>query len=201
MRYLVVALAYAVGQLPTGAFLARRAGIDVRRSGSGNIGATNVARTAGLRLGFLTLVGDTLKGALPVALGRAIDPVGATAAAAGLAAVLGHTFPIVFRFAGGKGVATALGALLALCPLAAAVPLATFAGVVLAYRYVSLASVAAALVAPLAVALLGYPRPVLGVVVTIAVVILVRHRDNLARLYAGIEPRFRLHKKQAPPTE
>jgi glycerol-3-phosphate acyltransferase PlsY len=198
MTLILMVAAYLCGSIPFGVLLGRRAGVDIRRSGSGNIGATNVARTAGARLGVLTLMADVLKGAGPVLVGRALGVGPGVLAATGLAAFVGHLFPFGLRFAGGKGVATALGVLIALCPAAAAAAAAVFAAVFAAFRYVSVASLAAALASPLASAGLGCPRPFVTIAVAMAVLIAWRHRDNLRRLLAGTEPRFALPKKQAP---
>ena len=155
MAAALVVLGYLAGCVPSGLLLGRRAGIDVRRSGSGNIGATNVARSAGAVLGLATLVADAAKGALPVLLARALDGRPAVATAAGVAAFLGHVFPVTLRFAGGKGVATALGVLLVISPLAVVCALGVFVVAFLLARYVSLASVLAAIVVPIATSALG----------------------------------------------
>lgn len=197
MLLFAIAFGYLCGSIPFGLLLARRAGVDVRRVGSGNIGATNVARSTSTRLGLATLALDAAKGALPVALARwlANDQV---AACAGLAAFLGHVFPVSLRFAGGKGVATALGVLATLSPAVAAVALLVFVAVFAVSRFVSAASIAAALGAAAAAALLGYPGAIVATIVVMTVVVVVRHRQNLARLRAGTEPRFVLKKQAAP---
>jgi glycerol-3-phosphate acyltransferase PlsY len=193
----LLALAYLCGSIPSGVLLARRAGVDVRRAGSGNIGAANVARTAGLGLGLLTLLFDSAKGALPVLVGHAMAATPALQAGAGLAAFAGHIFPPTLRFAGGKGVATAFGVLLALHPGSAGIGAAVFAVTFWWTRYVSVASVLGALAVPIAMAALGGPFAA-GVVATVmAGAILLRHRDNFRRLRSGTEPRFRMHKEQA----
>ena len=194
MQLLLVVVGYLCGSVPFGVLLARRAGVDPRIAGSGNIGAANMARTAGVGLGVMTLVADALKGALPALLARALTDPPALAAAVGVAAFLGHLFPVTLGFAGGKGVATALGVLLTLAPLAAAAA-AVFVLVVGLTRYVSLASVLAALAAPLLVVLLAYPAPVLAASLVMTAFIALRHRDNFRRLRAGTEPRLTLHKK------
>jgi glycerol-3-phosphate acyltransferase PlsY len=202
MALLLVVLGYACGTIPTGVFLARRAGVDVRRSGSENVGAANVARTAGLALGLLTLAGDAAKGAAPPLLTLSLGGSPALAATAGLAAVLGHVFPVTSGLAGGKGVATTFGVLLVVAPWAAGAAAAIFVAVVAATRYVSLGSIAAAVAALPTAAMAGYPRPILTVTAAMAVLILVRHADNLRRLAAGTEPRFgprTMRKKQATP--
>jgi len=195
---LLVLVGYLCGSIPSGLLLARRVGVDVRRTGSGNIGAANVARSAGVGLGLATLAADATKGAVPVLLARWLSGDPAVAAAAGVAAFLGHVFPVTLRFAGGKGVATALGVLAALAPLALLGAVTVFLLVFGACRYVSVASVVAAVAAPLAVAALGRPPAVVAAAIAMSVVIVLRHRENFARLRAGTEPRFGLHKRQAP---
>lgn len=187
---LLVLGAYLIGGIPSGAWLARLAGIDVQRVGSGNIGATNVARTAGTRLGLLTLAADIIKGALPVGVSLACTSDLSVASVTGGAAVSGHLFPPLLRFRGGKGVATAAGVFLALAPLAMLVAIVVFATAVATSRYISLGSMLAALTLPMAAGLLDYPSPVVGLATLVAGAILVRHRDNLDRLRHGREPKF-----------
>lgn len=190
----LLALGYLCGSIPSGLLLAQRAGVDVRRAGSGNIGAANVARTAGLSLGLLTLLIDSAKGALPVLVARAANASSTLQAGAGLAAFAGHVFPVTLRFAGGKGVATALGVLLALCPAGTGLAAAVFGLALWLTRYVSLASILGALSAPVAIGWLGGSTPTIAVAAAMATVILVRHRDNVRRLRTGTEPPFRMHK-------
>lgn len=188
---LVTGFAYLVGSIPTGVLLGRVAGIDVRAAGSGNIGATNVARTAGHALGLLTLVGDALKGFLPVLLARSFDQGGgAITAAAAVAALCGHVFSIFLGFRGGKGVATGFGILLGLAPAIAPIPLGIFVVTVALSRIVSLGSVLASLSAPPAILLFGYPPAASVAAALIAALILLRHQENVSRLLAGTEPRF-----------
>jgi len=194
----LVVFGYLCGAIPSGVLLARTAGIDVRRAGSGNIGATNVARTAGLRLGLLTLIADAAKGILPVVAARLVAGGGATPAATGIAAFLGHLFPPTLGFAGGKGVATALGVSLALYPLATLPAIVAFAATLALSGWVSLGSMIAASLTPVAVLGLGYPRPMLWASIVMAVLIVIRHRDNVARMIWGHEPKVLL-KKQATP--
>lgn len=196
--FLVSALiGYACGSIPVGVLLARSAGVDPRQAGSGNIGATNVARTAGRGLGLATLAGDALKGIVPVLIAGRLWHDASVAATAGLAAFLGHVFPFTLGFAGGKGVATALGVLAMLCPLALLSAFGMFVAVFARWRYVSLASVVAAASAPLAIAALGCSRASLVAGLAMTVVVIARHADNLRRLRAGTEPTFGLLKKQA----
>lgn len=181
---------YLCGSLPTGVIVGRLAGVDVRATGSGNVGATNVARTAGRYAGLVTLLVDIAKGALPVWAARWTGESATIVALAGLAAFLGHLLPIFSRFRGGKGVATAAGAYIVLAPAALVVSLVAFALVVGSTRIVSLASLVAVTALPLTVALLGRRDPVLIVALVIALCVWIAHRDNVRRLIAGTEPRF-----------
>jgi glycerol-3-phosphate acyltransferase PlsY len=188
---LLLAGAYLLGSIPTGLLLGKAYGIDVRKEGSGNIGATNLYRTVGRKVGVMTLVGDCLKGVLPVLAVKYTTLPPEYAAWVGLAAFCGHVFSVFLRFRGGKGVATALGVFLALSPLAVAAALGVFIVLMLVWRYVSLGSVAAAAVMPLAVWLLGGGRSLIVVTTLIAVVVIIRHIENIKRLVSGTENRFK----------
>jgi glycerol-3-phosphate acyltransferase PlsY len=187
-----VVAGYLLGSVPFGVLVARRmAGLDVRQVGSGNIGATNVARAAGKGAGVLTLLLDAAKGALPVFAARWLGLAPAWVAAVGLAAFLGHLFPVWLRFRGGKGVATALGLLLALEPWAALAGLAGFAAMLALTRMVSVGSmVGAVLGAATVLAVEGVRSPYAWASAAMAGAILVRHRGNLARLARGEERRI-----------
>jgi glycerol-3-phosphate acyltransferase PlsY len=175
------ALAFAAGAIPFGVLLARRRGVDIRTTGSGNIGATNVARVVGLGLGLVVLVLDAAKGAAPVLVVRWLDLGPWTAAAAGLGAVLGHCFSPWLGFRGGKGVATALGVFLALDPLAAGAAVATFAVFAAITRIPAVGSLAGtAALAALCIA--RAPLPTAALAIAVGLLILVRHRSNLAHL-------------------
>ncbi|MFQ5667230.1 MAG: glycerol-3-phosphate 1-O-acyltransferase PlsY [Candidatus Binatia bacterium] len=189
---LLMVAAYFCGSLPIGVWAGRWAGIDVTRAGSGNIGATNVARTAGRWPAIVTLLGDTAKGALPALVGRCIGPDPWLAALVGLAAVFGHVFSVFLRLSGGKGVATAFGVFLVLTPAAALLSATVFAVTAAATRYASLASMLAATALPLAVAALRYPGPLEAAALAATALILVRHRVNLTRLRRGVEPKFHI---------
>lgn len=184
----IVSIAYIVGTIPFGLWFARWTGApDPRTKGSGNIGCTNVLRVAGRRAAVLTLVMDALKGAVPVwtAWGFALGT--GWVHAAGIAAVVGHVFPVWSGFRGGKGVATGIGALSVLSPITAAVVIAVWAGMLALFRYVSLASVTSAAALP-AIAVLtgaGWAFPSIA-----AVLIIMRHRDNLLRLRQGTESKW-----------
>ena len=193
-------LAYLLGSIPFGYVLVRFArNEDIRKTGSGNIGATNVARSGAKGLAVATLVLDALKGYVAVALARTLVlhygnyPSGYDlVAVAGLFAVVGHVFPLWLGFRGGKGVATALGVFFALTPVAALLLIAIFAAVVAFTRIVSLASLVAAACYPV-LALLGdgKHRPLVDVVyVAIPLLVILKHGGNIARLRAGTEPKF-----------
>ncbi len=190
MDLLIIFLAYLCGSISTGMILAGRAGVDIRRSGSGNIGATNVARTAGRTAGIITLLGDIGKGFLPVVVARFWGFSEITLAGVALAAFLGHLYPVFLKFSGGKGVATALGVLGGLAPQAMVVPFAFFLITFVWSRMVSLASMVAAVVAPVTIFLWSYPRTYVLSGLLISLLILVRHRENIQRLLQGKEEKF-----------
>ena len=188
---IVIGASYLIGSIPTGLPLGKAYGIDVRNEGSGNIGATNLYRTVGRKVGIITLIGDCLKGLLPVLLVKfsALPPE--FAAWVGLAAFCGHVFSLFLKFKGGKGVATALGVFLALSPQAVAVAIGLFAVVMFLRRYVSLGSICAAAAMPPAVFFLGGNNNVTAVTVAIAVIVIIRHRENIKRLLSGTENKFK----------
>ncbi len=195
--------AYLLGSIPFGLLLAKLfGGGDVRRVGSGNIGATNVARVVGPLAGILTLGFDTAKGTAAVWLaGRVTNQSAAWMMIAAFAVLLGHCFPVWLKFKGGKGVATALGVFLALSPLAAVSALLLFILFVAYWRFVSLGSVAAAAAMPLLIYFLWAPRhapPMVVNVGTLAIALLViyKHDGNLQRLVEGTEPQFSFGKKK-----
>jgi glycerol-3-phosphate acyltransferase PlsY len=195
--------AYLLGSIPFGLLLAKLfGGGDVRKAGSGNIGATNVARVVGPLAGILTLILDTAKGAAGVWLaGRVTNESATWMMIAAFVVLLGHCFPVWLKFKGGKGVATALGVFLALCPLAAVSALLLFVICVAYWRYVSLGSVAAAAAMPLLVYFLWAPRhapPIIidGGTLAIALLVIYKHDGNLQRLVEGTEPRFSFSKKK-----
>lgn len=201
----ILAVAYLLGSIPFGYVLVWMfKHEDVRKTGSGNIGATNVARSGGKGLGLLTLLLDTLKGAVAVLLTLHFAPRihGAPsdlAVAAGVAAVVGHIFTVWLGFKGGKGIATALGVFLALVPMVALSSLGVFLVVFALTRYVSLASIFAALSVPLFTWLLVPAHtPVLLVGVSfISLLSIVKHHANIRRLLSGTESKFG-SKKAAP---
>jgi glycerol-3-phosphate acyltransferase PlsY len=188
---IVIASAYLIGSIPTGLLLGKSYGIDIRKEGSGNIGATNLYRTVGRKVGIITLIGDCLKGLLPVLLVQHSSLPPEFAAWVGLAAFCGHVFSVFLKFKGGKGVATALGVFLALSPLAVTIALALFASLMFLWRYVSLGSISAAAAMPLAVFFLGGSRTVTIVTLVIAAIVIIRHHENIKRLISGTESKFK----------
>jgi acyl phosphate:glycerol-3-phosphate acyltransferase len=191
VRFWGVIAAYLVGAIPMGYVVARlRGGVDIRRAGSGNIGATNVLRTLGKGPAIATLVGDIAKGFAAVSIARAADAAPVWAAAGAVLAIVGNCWPVFLKFRGGKGVATGFGAFLALAPWATAPAALVWILVVATLRYVSLGSVMACVCLPLGVAVLGYPRPYTAAAVAAAITIIYRHRENLGRLLSGSEARL-----------
>lgn len=186
----MIGLAYLLGSIPTGFILGSWAGIDVRKHGSGNVGATNVARVLGKRQGVYTLIADAAKGFIPVFIAMQVEFPTTVTALIGMAAFMGHLFPVFLKFKGGKGVATALGVIAALAPLATLTPLALFAAVMAASRRVSLSSMIAAVAAPVVFWCLSYHPAIVATGALLAVMIILRHRSNIQRLLAGTEPKF-----------
>ena len=198
-----IVLGYLLGAIPFGYLLVRATGGgDIRFKGSGNIGATNVARTSGWSVGIATLLLDAAKGFLAVRLTEHFSGGNVRFMMyAGLAAILGHVFPVWLRFEGGKGVATALGVFLAVCWPALAADVLLFLLVAVFWRYVSLASISTAAALPLLVYVLyapGHAPPTAISLSTLvaAVMVIVKHRDNIERLLAGTEPRFEMSRKK-----
>jgi len=188
---LLLAGAYLLGSVPTGLLLAKAMGVNIRETGSGNIGATNVYRTMGRKVGILTLLGDALKGVIPVLVAKWLDLPDLWVAAIGLAAFLGHVYTVFLGFKGGKGVATALGVFLATSPLSVLCALMVFALILYKWRFVSLASISAAALIPLIVRLVEGKQELIIMSIVIAGIVIFRHRENIARLRAGTESRFK----------
>jgi glycerol-3-phosphate acyltransferase PlsY len=190
--------AYLIGAVPVGFLIARMVGgTDIRRHGSGNIGATNVLRTLGTGPAILTLAGDVVKGYGAVAAAAAISGHRHVVATAAVLAVAGNCWSIFLAFRGGKGVATGLGALLRLVPWAMLPAAIVWLAIAFTFRYASLASLTATLCVPLGVGLFalaapafGYGIPELAATVVLALIVLLRHRENIARLRAGTESRI-----------
>jgi len=193
MVVLGAVVAYLIGAVPVGLVIARAFGVgDVRRHGSGAIGATNVLRTAGALPAVLTLLGDVVKGVCAVLVGAAIAGGGARGAGlAAVAAVVGNCWPVFLKFRGGKGVATGLGAMFALVgPLALLPSLVVFVVVVATTRYVSLGSLLGTVGVPLVALALRQPLGNVLAAAAVALVIIGRHHQNISRLLGGTENRF-----------
>ena len=190
MEALLVIFSYLLGSVPSGLIIGKLSGLDVRKAGSGNIGATNVARLLGKTGGLLTLVGDTAKGFIPVLVVQQMGFSYLVTALVGVAAFLGHLYPIFLKFKGGKGVATSFGVLLGLAPLATMILLVVFAAVAFTTRLVSLSSMVTAVAAPLVLWLFYYSPTYVIVTAFMALMIVFRHYANIQRLLNGTEPRF-----------
>jgi len=189
---LVLAGSYLLGSIPFSYLVARVFGVgDVRKVGSGNVGATNVMRSAGKAAGVLAFLLDATKGAAATFLVGLLDPHDhVTPSLAAIAAVLGHIFPVWLRFQGGKGVATGAGAFLPLAPVAAGLSMGVFAICLAVSRYVSVSSIVAALSLPIMAAAFGAPSAVWLAAAFCAGVIVFKHRANIRRLRAGTENRL-----------
>lgn len=190
--YLVfIPLAYLLGSIPTGVIISRLfGGVDPRTTGSKNIGATNVSRSAGKAAGLFTLAGDFLKGALPVYAAFAMGLGDRLIMLTGLAAFIGHLFPVFLGFRGGKGVATAAGVMVVISPAATLISVVVFAATLIAKRFVSLGSMLAAASLPIALSFLTKGKPYLPLGTLIAVLVILKHKDNIKRLAEGTERRL-----------
>lgn len=188
-EFIAITFGYLAGSVPFAFLLARRRGVDLRRTGSGNIGAANVLRTSGALNALVAMCLDVAKGAAAVLVAQWLSGRPATPVAGGLAAVVGHIYPAWIGFRGGKGVATAAGVFVVLAPIAVVIAAAVFALTTWATRYVSVGSMTAAVTLAVVVAALDV-SPAVAVGAAVAAVIIVhRHRGNLGRLFAGAERR------------
>ncbi len=190
---------YILGSIPTGLLVGRAFGVDVLKVGSGNIGMANVLRAAGKWPAALTMLGDMIKGFVPVMLARAITDNGWVIAAVALAAVAGASWSVFLRFKGGKAVATGAGTTIGLAPPVGLVLFALWWAVALTSRYTSLAAIVLMIVSPFAFWLTGQPLPYVVYTVVGGAVVIWRHRENARALLAGRERKFgeRLGKKRA----
>jgi glycerol-3-phosphate acyltransferase PlsY len=196
MEIAFILASYLIGAVPFGLLIGRLVGADVRLAGSGNIGATNVGRVLGKKLGILTLLCDVTKGFVPVWAAAHLFPTAAAnreliVVSCGLAAVVGHMFPLYLRFKGGKGVATALGVFLALSPWSILISVLVFVVAVAGSGYVSVGSLAASGLIPLWLWIMGASSPVLVVAVAIVFLIWCKHCSNIGRLLRGEEKTWR----------
>ena len=190
---------FALGSIPSGYLVARARGVDIRASGSGNIGATNVLRVLGKGPGYLVFACDIGKGVLAVLLAQGVFPVTGEwgMVTAGVACVLGHNFTPWLRFRGGKGIATSAGVMLGLLPWASLLAIAFWGVVFLATRYVSVASLAASAALPVITWALGGIRPRFWFALAAGLLGILRHRENIRRLLAGTESRFQRKSSRA----
>lgn len=189
MYAVAVTVGYLIGSVPFAYLLSRRRGIDLRRVGSGNVGASNVLRTSGVRIAVLAMCLDSLKGAVAVLVAERLVSSPGVPVAAGVASIIGHVYPMWLRFRGGKGVATAAGVFAIVTPSALAVAGAVFVATVWITRYISVGSLAGTMALAGLTVLGDYPGAVpLGAALT-AAVILHRHRANVARIVRGTERR------------
>lgn len=182
-------VSFLIGSIPVGQIIAGSRGIDLQKVGSGNIGATNVLRTAGKLPALMTLIGDAVKGMAVILLAGFLDVGILYQGVLGIIAVLGHNFSIFLKFRGGKGVATSLGVLSIYAPLAALVTVILWLLTVALTRYSSLAAVISFCSLPLSIFLLD-AKEKLPIAIIISIILLVRHKDNIKRLVAGTESRI-----------
>jgi glycerol-3-phosphate acyltransferase PlsY len=194
LGYVLTALAaYLVGSIPTGYLFARARGVDIRSVGSGNIGATNVFRVLGKTAGILVLLIDAVKGFVPARFflfGATPETQEYHAIVAGLFAILGHNYTCWLRFKGGKGIATSAGVVLALVPLGLLITVGVWLVVFALSRYVSLASVVAAAILPLAIGFTGQSTRMILLGIVLGALAIYKHKSNIQRLLAGTEHRF-----------
>ena len=187
----VLVLGYLLGSIPFALLTERRWGaLDLRAVGSGNLGAANVMRVSGIKAGVLVATLDMIKGAVSVIVAERLSADPTAPAAAGLAAVIGHVYPVWLRFRGGKGVATACGVFAMLTPLALPPALAVFVAAVWVTKYISLGSVLASVALPPLAYAAGAPPPAIVAALGASAIIVFRHRSNVARLRAGTERRI-----------
>ena len=184
-----ISLGYLIGSIPFAQVLSRRHGIDLRRVGSGNVGASNVLRTSGVRPAVVAMCLDAVKGAVAVLLAERLAQGTPTHVAAGVASVVGHVFPVWLRFRGGKGVATAAGVFGVMTPGALAIACGVFLVAVWVTRFISVGSIAAAVTLATVTLATDAPAVVSVGAATAAAIIIHRHRANVARLIAGTERR------------
>jgi len=187
---LIWVLAYILGSLPFGVWLARSRNIDIQKHGSGNIGATNVARTLGKKAGVIILLADCFKGFISVVIADQFLGNEFEVGIAGLMAFLGHIFSIFLKFKGGKGVATGLGVFIYLMPFATISGILVFAIFLGLTKFVSLGSISAAIVIPLFGLFYETPKPYIFISAIISIIVIFKHKDNIERLIAGEESKF-----------
>ena len=192
MEIVAIVFGYLLGSIPFALLLTRRQGIELRNVGSRNPGAANVLRSAGIGRAVAVLLLDAAKGTVAVGAARVMSDDVAVATGAGLAAIVGHIYPVWCGFRGGKGVAASAGVFAVLAPLATLIAILVFVATIAATRFISAGSITGALALPVAAAVGNLPNPVVAGTLLAAVIVLVRHRDNVSRLMAGTERRIGL---------
>lgn len=192
--FLMTCLAFVLGSIPTGVLLTRAiTGMDIRKQGSGNIGAANAARAAGFKVGIAVALLDILKGAVPVLLGRWLGLDDVALAVVAFSAVIGHDFSMFLRFQGGKGVATTFGVMVVIAPIPTLLALLVYVAIVLATRYSSLASLTSLALLPGFSAALSQPRAFVVLPLALFVIAAAKHWENILKLSQGRESKFSLH--------
>ncbi len=205
----LILLAYVIGSIPWAYIIAKAKGVDIRKEGSGNVGATNVSRVLGKKWGVICFILDFLKGAIPVIIVRVLTSHGIVCAnpdylmiLAAIATVAGHVWPVFLNFKGGKGISTSAGTIVALAPITLILCLAIWVILFKVFRYVSLASIIAAAILPLvgfALAKYGYEKnstPVIGLFAVLAILAIIKHKSNIVRLLKGTEHKFERKKRK-----
>jgi glycerol-3-phosphate acyltransferase PlsY len=192
MTLITIGIGYLLGSIPFALLLTRRQGIELRNVGSRNPGAANVLRAAGVGPAVTVMLLDAAKGTFAVTAARLMSDDVAVVTSAGVAAIVGHIYPVWCGFRGGKGVAASAGVFAVLAPLATAIAVVVFVGTIAATRFISAGSIAGALALPVAAAVATVPNPVETGALLAAALVIVRHRDNISRLLAGTEQRIGL---------
>jgi len=192
MTISAITIGYLLGSIPFALLLTRGRGIELRNVGSGNVGAANVLRTAGVALAVTVMLLDVVKGAAAVVVARFISDDISVATAAGLGAIVGHVYPAWLGFRGGKGVAASAGVFAVLAPWATAIAALVFVGITFVTRFISAGSIAGALTLAIAAVAGRVPRPVVAGTLLAAGIVIYRHRENVSRLVAGTERRIGL---------
>lgn len=190
MIYLLCLISFLMGSIPVGLIVARVKGIDLRKVGSGNIGATNVLRTMGKGPALITLAGDMLKGFLPVILSSSLLNDTLSIGIIGLVAILGHDFSLFLRFRGGKGVATSIGVMLAYSPVVALLTVLLWIIIVFMSRYSSMGAIVSFILLPLNIYVFDYSYEKFVISIFITILLLFKHRENIGRLLRGQEPKI-----------
>jgi acyl phosphate:glycerol-3-phosphate acyltransferase len=192
MEIVAVVFGYLLGSIPFALLLTRPRGIELRNVGSRNPGAANVLRAAGVGPAVVVMLLDAAKGMVAVMVARLISDDVAVVTSVGIAAIVGHIYPVWCRFRGGKGVAASAGVFAVLAPLATAIAALVFVGTIAATRFISAGSIAGALALPVAAAVGNVSNSVEAGTLVVAAIVIVRHRDNVSRLMAGTERRIGL---------